>query len=502
MSHLFLEACLAIVIFQSVVTLGSPTGPAGWAAAFLAAFVTNALADMLIGLAISLSERAVRLERLVQGLGFGLAATFANTSVGLIGATIVWVRPSAAWLLLVPVLGLLAGNRAYTAQREQHMSLRSLHETTRMLQRSPRLEEMMRTLLLQARKILRAETAEVVLLPHAGEERGWRMALASDGRTETERFELNRPGPWRLAVHEDRAVLLARPIRDQALRAQQDATNVKDSIIVPLHFEGRRVVGTLQVSNRLGDVSTFDEDDTQLLETLANHAGTALENAWLVNRLMDQMAIEAQENERRRIAVDIHDDSVQTLTAVGIGLGTLRNRLDGHRESARAERLEESVRGAIARLRLLIFELYPPALDEAGLAPAFRQYLAKIEAEAGIECQLEDNLARDPPTNARVLSYRIAQEALINARKHSRATKILVRLESRDGGVLVHITDNGVGFHTAQGETRRPGHLGLSAIRERAEMGGGWCRIDSAPGQGTRVRFWIPTDTQPLARPA
>ena len=89
-----------------------------------------------------------------------------------------------------------------------------------------------------------------------------------------------------------------------------------------------------------------------------------------------------------------------------------------------------------------------------------------------------------------MILYRIAQEVLTNVRKHAGAENAIVTLDARDGGYYVRVRDDGVGF-TPESATARPGHLGLAAIRERAELAGGWLRIESAPNDGTTVEFWI-----------
>jgi signal transduction histidine kinase len=99
-----------------------------------------------------------------------------------------------------------------------------------------------------------------------------------------------------------------------------------------------------------------------------------------------------------------------------------------------------------------------------------------------------------PPTQSLVVLYRIAQEALANACKHSEAANLEVAITEHDGGVLVTIQDDGVGFAGEVPTASAPGHMGLSSMRERAELQGGWCEILSRPHHGATVRFWVPTE--------
>jgi signal transduction histidine kinase len=148
------------------------------------------------------------------------------------------------------------------------------------------------------------------------------------------------------------------------------------------------------------------------------------------------------------------------------------------------------VRSSIESLRHLIFELRPHALDEDGLGPALQDYLESIEAD--FEFKLEQRIEMEPPAELRVLMYRVAQEAITNIRKHARAQRVHVLLTEQDGGFLVRITDDGVGFTAPDTMQSARGHLGVSAMRERVEMAGGWCRLRSLPGDGTTVEFWVP----------
>jgi PAS domain S-box-containing protein len=217
----------------------------------------------------------------------------------------------------------------------------------------------------------------------------------------------------------------------------------------------------------------------------------ALQDSLVRRRRLEALLVHAQESERRRIAWDLHDDSIQVMTAVALRLKSFRRRAALHSDVAvHLDDLEGVVGQAIVRLRSLLFELRPIALDREGLAAALRQYLDSIDLE-GITISLECRLRTEPPPETRALLYRLAQEALTNARKHARAQKIEVRLEERGNGVTLRVRDDGIGF-SLESQPGQPGHLGLVAMRERAEVLGGWCRIESAPGAGTTVEVWVP----------
>lgn len=218
----------------------------------------------------------------------------------------------------------------------------------------------------------------------------------------------------------------------------------------------------------------------------------ALQDSLERRRRLEALLVDAEESERKRIAWDFHDDSIQVMTAVALRLRAFRRRTAGNDAlfGAHLDALEEVVEQAIARLRALLFELRPVALDREGLAAALRQYLHTMESE-GIGFSLETQLGVEPPLATRVLLYRLAQEALMNVRKHSGAERVDVRLEERGNGVALRVRDDGEGFEPER-QTGGSGHLGLVAMRERAELFGGWCRIESAPGSGTTVDVWVP----------
>jgi signal transduction histidine kinase len=209
----------------------------------------------------------------------------------------------------------------------------------------------------------------------------------------------------------------------------------------------------------------------------------------------------AQEKERGRIAADIHDDSIQAITAVGMRLVMLKRLVSDPQHLSMLTELEGTVVTSIARLRHLLFELRPPVLDREGLAPALRMYLEEMSRDSGVAFQLSNGFDHEPPPEARTILYRIALEALSNVRKHAAAGSIDVILEEFEGGYLVRIRDDGAGFAMDPLTDAQPGHLGLAAMRERAELAGGWWRAASSPRTGTTVEFWLPAPTRDRVTP-
>lgn len=206
-------------------------------------------------------------------------------------------------------------------------------------------------------------------------------------------------------------------------------------------------------------------------------------------RLREKM-VNVQEEERRRIAADIHDDSVQQMTAVGIRLETLRRRLGAAADDAEFALLEQAVGDTITRLRHLMFELRPPALDTQGLGAAIEGYVSGEARNAGFQFEVQNSLTSEPDAPTRTGLYRMAQEAIRNVVKHADAGHVVVVVEQLKGGVSLRIKDDGKGI-TADGLAPAD-HFGIAGIRERAVILGGSARIESEPGDGTTVDIWVP----------
>ncbi|WP_079406999.1 PAS domain-containing sensor histidine kinase [Streptomyces sp. 3211] len=216
----------------------------------------------------------------------------------------------------------------------------------------------------------------------------------------------------------------------------------------------------------------------------------AAEQALTERRRLFTHLVQAQELERRRIAWDVHDDSIQAMVAVGMRLQLLADRT-GEPYAHEISLLDASVREAVGRLRNLTFRLQPPGIDRHGLVEALSQHLHEVVAGSwGLEPTLEHDLEKEPAPETAITVFRIVQEALLNVRKHARARTVRVGVTAENGGLRVHVADDGTG-HVAVAH-RSQEHFGLMEMRERAETAGGWWTLSSAPGAGTTVEFWVP----------
>ena len=218
-------------------------------------------------------------------------------------------------------------------------------------------------------------------------------------------------------------------------------------------------------------------------------------------RLLAEL-VAAEEETRRRIAADIHDDTAQAVAAAGLRIDALVAELRDPEAREVAANARRSLADANRRLRRLLFELRPPALDEAGLSTALELFLADSFGEDGFDWRVNNRLEGEPSPEIRAILYRVALEALTNVRKHANAGMVDVLLERREAGVALRVQDDGAGFDLpAPDAPPRPGHIGLVTMRERAEAAGGRFWLSSAPGEGTVVDFWMPEPNGEGRRP-
>ena len=207
--------------------------------------------------------------------------------------------------------------------------------------------------------------------------------------------------------------------------------------------------------------------------------------------------VSAQEEERARLARELHDDTLQVLTALATGLMGTANSVDSDTEALRARLRQLSAMSsqAMVELRRLIQDLRPSVLDDLGLEAALRWLADRMAQQYGYDVLLEmDDLPCRLPRSIETTLFRIAQEALTNAARHARASEVRITLNCQADGVTFIIEDNGVGFDPRLLE--QPDNVqqgwGLIGMRERAELVGGAFYVESAPGRGATLRFHLP----------
>lgn len=255
---------------------------------------------------------------------------------------------------------------------------------------------------------------------------------------------------------------------------------------------GGQVLGTLFIVAR--DEREFLPEDVELLTSIGQQMGVAVENA----RLMQQVQTSAAEEERQRLARELHDAVTQTLFSASLIAEVLPRLWEKDEALARLrlQEMRELSRGALAEMRALLLELRPSVLVESPLPDLLRQLVEATRGRTQLEIAL--SVESSPPSDGlppevQITLYRIAQEALNNIVKHAEATRVEVNLAFGAAGVLLDVSDNGRGFETGgSDDAGQPDSFGLSIMGERASKIGAELQVESRPGAGTRVTVFAP----------
>jgi signal transduction histidine kinase len=264
------------------------------------------------------------------------------------------------------------------------------------------------------------------------------------------------------------------------------------------------------------DGDDLSESDQRILRTIAQQAEIALNHALAIEVLQNQLAeinasrevlaqtqrqlLRSREEERSRLARDLHDSPIQSLVGVNIQIGLLLNQKGNRKTQVQAlTEMRSEIRQVSDDLRRVCADLRPPMLDSLGLSSALHSLASEWSAQSGTEVQLDlcpDADLKQLPGEVSVNYYRVAQEALANIKKHAKAQKVEFQLAWISGKLKMSIRDNGAGFDapdTLHGLTSRS-HFGLAGMKERINLIGGEWSINSETGKGTVVRVVWPAD--------
>jgi signal transduction histidine kinase len=259
----------------------------------------------------------------------------------------------------------------------------------------------------------------------------------------------------------------------------------------------RRLLLMLALSVLLGVVvSRFSLRHAENLERQADRHFAEVEQARRDLQQLSARLLEIEEEGRRSLSRELHDEIGQTLALLQIEISRVQGLLPAHPEAAR-ERLRgarELAERTVQSIRNMSLLLRPALLDDLGLTPALQFQLEEFLRRSGITCEFVDKGVSDQLSDAvKTCVYRVVQEALHNCEKHSGAAGVRVAVRQESDCLVAEVEDNGRGFAVnGQGMPSRAGGLGLLGIRERAAIAGGTLVIDSAPGRGTRIALRIP----------
>jgi signal transduction histidine kinase len=249
-------------------------------------------------------------------------------------------------------------------------------------------------------------------------------------------------------------------------------------------------IGLIVAGDKLVPDRRFSSEDLRLAETFASRAAVAVDQGRRIQRDALRRVVQAQEEERRRLARELHDETGQALASILLGLKSLEETEDVAQLEESVAALRERVVQTLQDVRRLAVELRPAALDDFGLQPALERLLSGFADRTGMKVELEARLGDDRlPEEVETVLYRTVQEALTNIVKHADAKRVSVVVTRKPGAVGAVVEDDGRGFDPAQ-ET--DGGIGLIGMHERIALLDGSLTIESAPGKGTTLAVEVP----------
>jgi len=301
-----------------------------------------------------------------------------------------------------------------------------------------------------------------------------------------------------IVTPQNRAQLLSRDIIDDF--------NYDFMVLAPI-ISKDEAIGVMQVDRPLDSKKGFDHEETEIIFAIARATAIAIENSRLVealghkeqllHQLVDKL-ITAQENERKRLASDLHDGIIQSLIAIWYRMQRITPAADESPQHwfDEIQDLTNVLGEQIQDIRRILYDLRPIILDNYGLIPAVESYLNNLQEQTQLQVSLVVN-GNNQRLSSRIeiTLFRILQEALTNVTKHAEATEVKVDLSIQEEEVALTVEDNGTGLDRNTLSPPTPqNHLGLASIQERALLLGGTCSIDSSKGEGTRILVKIPIE--------
>ncbi len=394
-----------------------------------------------------------------------------------------------------PLLVLALDNaalRARAREREAELAraargLRAARSVSEAVSREPRVELVLERIVEEAGDLVDARTVLALLVD------GDALVIAAQAGTiarDVRGLRVPRAGTLLGAAFERGAPLRSSALTRREIWGDPEAAGHGGGagLVVPMAFRGE-ALGVLAAIDRRTPGAAFTAADERAMLAFAASAASAVAGARSVAEDRMRRTVEATEQERRRWARELHDETLQGLGLLRIGLAAALERPGADREAAMRVAVD-GLAGEITRLRALIDELRPAALDELGLEHALHALAERTRRATPVAVDVEVALGDAPrlPPDREVLAYRIVQEALTNVLKHAGARRARVAVGRGDRGVEVLVIDDGAGFDP---DARTDG-VGLLGMRERVALAGGELRIASRPGGGTRVAALVP----------
>ncbi len=352
-------------------------------------------------------------------------------------------------------------------------------------------------------EVLRAESVSIMLLD---KDKGELAIEAAQGLKEelvknTQVKIDERVAGW-VARH-GKPLLLDQNLGGMKFKKFRKRESVRSSLCAPLIMDGE-LIGVLNVTNKKSG-EEFTKDELELLASFAEHLAVVLQRNVLLSELeksrriqerLTEKIIEAQEEERKRIALAIHDSVVQLIASALLRLDACEAYLGGD-DKAREElyKAKEVLDDSLGEMRGLISNLRPVLLDDLGLIPALRKTMEEWGKETGIAAGITTRGTQpDLPKSVETALFRIIQETLTNVKNHAQATRVDLEIRAGNGRLEIKVKDNGVGFDREKviAKSLTSKNIGFESMQERAKMCGGSLEINSAPGKGTEIKIVVP----------
>ena len=377
--------------------------------------------------------------------------------------------------------------RLYEASTRWSRQLQSLNEVGNALATETELGKLLDLVVRRLRELLDARVVALAL-PSGTDELRFAAVTGIDGVLGT---TLSRSGSKSGAVLARRRSERLDSVIDDP-EVQQEVTRrlgARTGMWVPL-IARDEVIGVLEIHDKEGDDARFSDDDLRLAETFAARAAVAVELSQRVARDAVRRVVEAQEQERRRLARELHDETGQALTSILLGLKPLEETLAGGLGAGALADLRQLVVDALQNVRRLAVELRPAVLDDFGLVPALERLTASVAEQSGIRVDFHSALGETRlPSDVESSLYRVVQESLTNIVKYANAENVSVSVVRRTTAVAAVIEDDGDGF-----DQRSVGDsgIGILGMRERLALLDGRLEIESRKGAGTTVVAEVP----------
>lgn len=386
--------------------------------------------------------------------------------------------------------------------RQRLKRLRMFHEIAQALTSSLDIKKVLRKTISLAATLMGAAASSLMLVDEQNPHYLNFSIIHGNKGDELLRYRLPRSeGIAGWVVNHAQAVIVNHPRDDERFSERMDMQSgflTRNLICVPMKINGE-VIGVLQVLNKSDG---FNEEDQELLLTLANQAAIAVVNARLYRDLREERdrIIDAQEKVRRELSRNLHDGPVQRMAAMSMSMDYLKMLVKKKPEALipELEELAQLNNRAILEARTLLFELRPVVLETQGLVAALQAYVQRLNKtgylnRAKVTLSVPTSIPRLEPKVEQTL-FAILQEAVTNARKHAKAKEISVQVYQKKQFLYLLVRDNGNGFNVrkmfSQHETS--GSLGMINMRERAKLIDGKWHIASQPGRGTQVSIQVP----------